>query len=108
MNKDGKVDLVVGNGSISIYLGNGDGTFAAGANYSAIGNYGEVTVADLDGDGSLDLYNGLANGGVYVGDGDYPSLSYALMGYGNGTFAGAPYVTGTGSYSAYTGRIWGT
>ncbi len=107
LNKDGKLDLVVGNGIISTYFGNGDGTFAAGATYASIGNYGEVTVSDLDGDGNPDIYNGLANGGVYVGDGDDPNLAYALMGYGDGTFAGAPYVPGTGVYSAYTGTNMG-
>jgi len=107
LNKDGKLDLVVGNGTLSTYFGNGDGTFTAGAAYASIGNYGEVTASDLDGDGNLDIYNGLANGGVYVGDGDDPNLAYALMGYGDGTFAGAPYVTGTGIYSAYTGTNMG-
>jgi len=107
LNKDGKLDLVVGNGTLSTYFGKGDGTFTAGATYASIGNYGEVTASDLDGDGNLDIYNGLANGGVYVGDGDDPNLAYALMGYGDGTFAGAPYVTGTGVYSAYTGTNMG-
>ena len=107
LNKDGKLDLVVGSGTLSTYFGNGDGTFSAGATYASIGNYGEVTASDLDGDGNLDIYNGLANGGVYVGDGDDPNLAYALMGYGDGTFAGAPYVTGTGIYSAYTGTNLG-
>jgi hypothetical protein len=107
LNKDGRLDMVVGNGNLATYFGNGDGTFSAGATYASIGNYGEVTASDLDGDGNLDIYNGLANGGVYVGDGDDPNLSYALMGYGDGTFAGAPYVTGTGIYSAYTGTNMG-
>jgi hypothetical protein len=107
LNKDGKLDLVLGNGNISTYFGNGDGTFHVGPNYASIGNYGEVAVSDLDGDGNLDIYNGLANGGVYVGDGDDPNLSYALMGYGNGTFSGAPYVNGTGAYGAYTGTNMG-
>ena len=107
LNKDGKVDLVVGNGSLATYYGNGDGTFTAGPTYASIGNNGEVSVSDIDGDGSLDIYNGLANGGVYVGDGDDPNLSYALMGYGDGTFSGAPYVTGTGVYSAYDGTNMG-
>ena len=107
LNKDGKLDLIVGNGTISTYFGKGDGTFTAAATYASIGNFGEVTASDLDGDGNLDIYNGLANGGVYVGDGDDPNLSYALMGYGDGTFAGAPYVTGTGVYSAYTGTNMG-
>jgi hypothetical protein len=107
LNKDGKLDLVLGNGNISTYFGKGDGTFTVGPTYASIGNYGEVTTSDLDGDGNLDIYNGLANGGVYGGDGDDPNLSYALMGYGNGTFSGAPYVNGTGVYGAYTGTNMG-
>ena len=32
LNKDGKIDLVVGNGSsVQTYLGNGNGTFSTGA-----------------------------------------------------------------------------
>src|ERR1700727_439518 len=48
LNKDVKLDLVLGNGNISTYFGNGDGTFHVGPNYASIGNYGEVAVSDLD------------------------------------------------------------
>jgi hypothetical protein len=59
-NKDGKADLVVstngGNGSpsMNIYLSNGDGTFSPGAQYS-VPLYAGVAVADVNGDGNLDL-----------------------------------------------------
>jgi hypothetical protein len=92
VNKDGHVDLVVDvNGSIiTTYLGKGDGTFTAGNSYASIGNQGYVTVTDLDGDGNPDIYTGIANGGVFFGDGYDLNLSYALMGNGDGTFQGAP------------------
>lgn len=61
-NTDGKLDLAVGNffggptsaGNISILLGKGDGTFNAAVNYDA-GSPEDISVADLNGDGKLDL-----------------------------------------------------
>ncbi len=102
-NKDGKLDLVVSNGGIVLtYLGNGDGTFTAGNSYASIGSTGFVAVDDLDGDGNTDIYIGLGDGGAYGGDSYDPNLSYALMGHGDGTFWGAPGITGS-----YTGNNLG-
>jgi len=99
VNNDGKMDLVVNSGkAISIALGNGDGTFTAGSSYATVNDTGFVTVSDLDGDGNLDIYVGLANGGIYSGDDSNNGLGYVLMGHGDGTFAGAPAAPG-----AYTG-----
>ncbi len=59
-NNDGKLDLAIanyGDGTITLLLGNGDGTFtqAAGSPY-AVGQYPyQITVADFNGDGKLDL-----------------------------------------------------
>jgi len=103
LNNDGKIDLVVGNGdTIAIWLGNGDGTFRQGTSYASIGNSGYVTVSDLDGDGNLDIYSGLANGGLYSGDDSNNASAYALMGNGDGTFQGAPTIT-----AQYTGNNLG-
>jgi hypothetical protein len=101
VNKDGKIDLVLDNSStISIFTGNGDGTFTRGNSYSTINTIGFITVTDLDGDGNLDIYSGLGNGGLYSGDeGDY-NIAYVLMGNGDGTFQGAPQV----GFGAYTGN----
>ena len=69
VNNDGKMDLVVDTGStITVWTGKGDGTFTQGASYAGINNSGYVTVTDLDGDGNLDIYTGLANAGVFSGD----------------------------------------
>jgi hypothetical protein len=60
LNNDGKLDLAVanyGDGTITLLLGNGDGTFAqaAGSPY-AVGHYPyQITAADFNGDGKLDL-----------------------------------------------------
>jgi hypothetical protein len=87
-NRDGNSDLAVANyvpdGSISILLGNGDGTFRIAVNYAAGPNPLSVAAGEFSGDGRLDL--AVANdGGVSV-----------LLGRGDGTFQAA------GNYSAGT------
>jgi hypothetical protein len=86
LNGDGATDLVVGlryAPGVGVLIGEGDGTFEPSAVY-AIGSepvdYFEVTdvqVADLDGDGALDLA---------VGGWGQPSL-WAFEGAGDGTVA---------------------
>jgi FG-GAP-like repeat len=77
INRDGKIDIVVDNGAtISVWMGNGDGTFTLGDSYAAINTTGFTTLSDLDGDGSLDIYTGLANGGLYSGDDSNASIAY--------------------------------
>jgi hypothetical protein len=57
-NRDGHVDLAVCNGgeaTVSVLLGNGDGTFQPGQIVAVgIGNHG-IAVLDVDGDGDTDL-----------------------------------------------------
>ena len=91
VNGDGKPDLVVVNacpncttvGSISVLLGNGDGTFGAPVTYSSGSYYPDnVVVADINGDGRLDVV--VANAGSF---GDAPNGSIGvLLGNGDGTF----------------------
>jgi hypothetical protein len=82
-NKDGKLDAVVSNygdaavgpATISVFLGNGDGTFAAPSNLPLPGTADpwEVAVADLNGDGNLDIVSSNNNESyisIYLGNGD--------------------------------------
>ena len=90
VNNDGKQDIVLDDGQqISIFLSNGDGTFAIGATYASDGEVGYLTVTDLDGDGNADIYEGMANAGSFGGDQFNQGQSYAIMGNGDGTFRGA-------------------
>ncbi len=106
-NGDGKLDIALvqcvgdsdscfdgSNGSVSIFLGNGDGSFASPVNYSSGAPYSEsVTIADFNRDGKADL--AVANGNCTAPG---PALSCqtgsvgVLLGNGDGTFQTAvPY-----------------
>src|SRR6266545_4092163 len=86
-NGDGKLDLAVANygcpacsppvsGSVSVLLGNGDGTFQSGIKLAAGPNPQSVAVTDFNGDGKPDL--AVAN---------YGSTNViVLLGNGNATF----------------------
>jgi hypothetical protein len=105
-NGDGHVDLVVANngwhhrslasGTLSVLLGNGDGTFQAAQTYA--GAFGRaVVVKDLNGDGIADL--AVAGGsGVRV-----------LLGNGDGTFqtTSISYVAGSGPWGLAAGDLNG-
>jgi hypothetical protein len=60
-NRDGKLDIAASNGSDSFYstvgvtLGNGDGSFAAVADYQTDQSPALMAVADLNGDGVADI-----------------------------------------------------
>ena len=65
-NGDGHLDVAVANqadSAISVFLGNGDGTFRAGHTYTAGTSPSAISTADLNGDAKLDLVtaNGAAN-----------------------------------------------
>ncbi|MBZ5659193.1 MAG: FG-GAP-like repeat-containing protein [Acidobacteriia bacterium] len=82
-NGDGILDLAVCNfdlagSTVSILLGNGDGTFLLHANYSLNLYVGQIAAADFNGDGKLDL-------AVLDSNNSSASLSI-LLGNGDGTF----------------------
>jgi hypothetical protein len=90
-DQDGKLDVAVNNGvSVQIHLGRGNGGFDIGRGYASSDSVGYLTATDLDGDGHTDLWIGLANGGFFGGDQYGVNQGYALMGRGDGSFAGAP------------------
>jgi hypothetical protein len=94
-NRDGKADLAVSNGGandVSVWLGNGDGTFRADGTY-AVGSIPlSIVTGDFTGDGITDLATdnaGSQNISVLLGNGDgtfqpqrkykLPSVSGALV-----------------------------
>ena len=102
INGDGHLDILVANqcssanncisGSVSVLLGNGDGTFQAADSYDTSGNSTySIAVSDVNGDGKPDVVvanvctpNNCNSGSVSV-----------LMGNGDGTFLTAvPYNSG--------------
>ena len=82
LNRDGKLDLTTanyGSGTVSVLLGNGDGTFGTAANFAVGDSPTFVAVADLNGDGKLDLATA-----------NYSSNTVSvLLGNGDGTFGTA-------------------
>lgn len=79
-NEDGKIDIAVanfGSSTITVALGNGDGTFTGGATLSVGSNTSFLTAGYYNQDAHLDIASASAGGNV---------IQYAL-GNGDGTFA---------------------
>jgi hypothetical protein len=73
-NGDGKPDLAVANyyqGTVSVLVGNGDGSFREPVSYGTGGYPQSVAVGDFDGDGKLDIAVATGSGvSVLLGNGD--------------------------------------
>jgi hypothetical protein len=95
-NGDRKMDVVTVSdcnptdcsyGTLTIMLGNGDGTFTAGATYAVNGaviGANTVAVGDLNGDGKQDIVIGL--GCDYSNNGCSTGAVLVFLGNGDGTF----------------------
>ncbi len=93
VNNDGNADFITagryGPGYTTVFLGNGDGTFSQAGSYNVGGNWAfDVQVADLNGDGNLDL--------ATIGDDGSNAFANILLGDGTGSF-GAPISIGLSS-----------
>jgi hypothetical protein len=89
-NRDGIPDLAVanyGSDTVTILLGNGDGTFIAAAESPFSGaDPTSIASGDFNGDGNPDLAIVSDNTGDYMG----PYTVTVLLGNGDGTFTAAP------------------
>ena len=100
-NGDGKLDLALpGTLSVSILLGNGDGTFQPAVSYPAGITPSSIAVGDFNRDGKLDL--AVANDGIPCCSGP-PGSVWILLGNGDGSFRSGPhYAAGTDPLSIGT------
>jgi hypothetical protein len=79
LRNDGIQDMVIGNpsaGTVSVLLGNGDGTFQPARSYATGAGPVAVAVGDFNGDGKLDIVTANAGSGTVS----------VLLGNGDGTF----------------------
>src|SRR5207245_7386402 len=99
LNGDGKLDIVTanaGSNNVSVFLGNGDGTFGAPIKFAAGASPSALAIGDVNGDGKPDLA---------VADAGSDSVSI-LLGTGTAAFQAPqtvvvpslPYTVGSNHY----------
>jgi hypothetical protein len=100
LNNDGLVDLVSANrdrANVTVFIGNGDGTFQSGVSYPAGPLARDIAIADYDGDNYLDLA---------VANERSDSVS-VLINNGDGTFpVTVNYLASHADYSGGRCRPW--
>lgn len=99
VNGDGHLDIVCANlnldhltlgGTVSVFLGNGDGTFAPAVSYVAGSNLSSVVLGDFNSDRKIDIATANVSSGNVV----------VLLNNGDGTFqTGVPFPAGPYPYS---------
>jgi len=106
LNGDGRPDLAVANSgfpatnTVSVLLGNGDGTFGSNTDFGTGSEPSSVAIGDLNGDGRPDL--AVANSGFLA------NTVSVLLGNGDGTFGSkTDFGTGGGSSSVAIGDLNG-
>jgi len=110
-NRDGKADFAAldfATGDVTVFLGNGDGTFTPVLPSQPAGTYPiSIMAADFNGDGILDL--AVANPGYVISEGAAPGSVTVLLGNGDGTFTPTAVnpVTGEYPYSVAAGDFNG-
>ena len=117
LNGDGKLDLAVVNqvcppstepcppGSVSILLGNGDGTFQSAGEYETAPDAVSVVIGDFNSDGTPDIAVAAAVSRISTG---HAGLVSILLGNGDGTFVPhADFPAGIGVVGLVAGQFRG-
>jgi hypothetical protein len=107
LNGDGWVDFVVANGNdmarqpVTVWRNRGDGTYNLTPDWSSsdIDYHGHCDLADVDGDGVLDLA-----AAVYLGSGGFNTKGHVKLyrGLGDGTFTALPVWQSTDTFYCFS------